>query len=203
MSHACFDPMIIWCQVDSVLHFCETILGYFKEADSESDSDKAAMRAERLATRTAFESAFKTVIEPQFKASMKEFDKQLDHQFTSVIGPHLRSGADTAANDVSLNVDTYQQVSRRLTTLLCHSDVHVISPSSHHNPLPVPPTTSPLTLYVCSVSQVPGIVRGWGAMHWGTYNVRVKTLWHILYSNSLSPPVSQGRSKPSLRLPPL
>jgi len=87
-------------KVDSVLQFCETILGYFKEADSEKDADKAALRAERLAMRAAFESAVLVALKPKVKASLKEFDEQLGQQFTSLIGPQLQAGADTAANDV-------------------------------------------------------------------------------------------------------
>ena len=99
-------------KVDSVLQFCETILGYFKEADSEKDADKAALRAERLAMRAAFESAVLVALKPKVKASLKEFDEQLGQQFTSLIGPQLQAGADTAANDV-----------RKLGILYCKLDI--------------------------------------------------------------------------------
>ena len=64
---------------------------------SPPPSHQARLRAERAATRTAFEAAVHSVLEPKLKQLLSDFDKHLDTEFSTLIGPQLKAGADTAS----------------------------------------------------------------------------------------------------------
>ena len=65
-----------------------------------SSLPQAQLRAERAATRTAFEAAVHSVLEPKLKQLLSDFDKHLDTEFSTLIGPQLKAGADTASAEV-------------------------------------------------------------------------------------------------------
>jgi hypothetical protein len=97
--------IIVRQQCDAVLRFCSSIISYFNDVDSEDkDGDKEKQQKEKEAVRQAFNTVAKK-LERDARELVKGFDTELSSTFSTIIAPHLQSGADNAAGEVVQIVD--------------------------------------------------------------------------------------------------